>query len=263
MMYLSISNIAWDNSNDSIIYKLMKENGFKGLEIAPTRVFAENPYEKISEAKVWKEELNKTYGFCISSMQSIWYGKKERLFGTEAERKELLNYTKNAIDFASALQCRNLVFGCPKNRVVLEGEDRENAIDFFKEIGDYANCRNVVVGMEANPRIYNTNYINTTLEAIDLIEKVNSKGFLLNLDVGTMIQNEEAVDLIKGHVNLINHVHISEPGLKLIEARLMHRDLIKILKEENYGRFISIEMGNTSDIFAIERCIKYVKDLVI
>ena len=45
--------------------------------------------------------------------------------------------------------------------------------------------------MEANPAIYNTNYINTTQEALDLIREVGSDGFRLNLDVGTMLENGE------------------------------------------------------------------------
>ena len=70
-----------------------------------------------------------------------------------------------------------------------------------------------MIGMEANPTIYNTNYINDTRSAIELIQKVDSAGFKLNLDVGTMIYNQESVDDIVGSVRLINHVHISEPGL--------------------------------------------------
>lgn len=54
------------------------------------------------------------------SMQSIWYGRTEKLFGTEEERNLLLDYTKSAVDFAAAIGCKNLVFGCPKNRCIPE-----------------------------------------------------------------------------------------------------------------------------------------------
>ena len=52
-------------------------------------------------------------------------------------------------------------------------------------------------GMEANPPIYHTNFINDTQSAIELIEIVNSKGFRLNLDVGTMIENQESVSTLQ------------------------------------------------------------------
>ena len=66
-----------------------------------------------------------------------------------------------------------------KTRVIEKEEDYQIAIGFFKELGDYAFSKNTVIGMEANPAIYNTNFINDTKSAIELIEMVDSKGFLL------------------------------------------------------------------------------------
>lgn len=260
-MKLSISNIGWDVANDTQIYKLLQRYGYIGLEIAPTRIFPETPYEKLAEAKRWSEKMRREYGFVIPSMQSIWYGRTENMFCSEQEREVLIDYTKKAIDFATAIRCENLVFGCPRNRNISDGADKEVAIAFFREIGDYAASSGTVIGMEANPPIYNTNYINDTLSALALIEKVNSKGFLLNLDVGTMIQNEEDVSELVNRVNLINHIHISEPGLKIIEQRKLHSDLKELLEKENYNRFISIEMGKQENITVIERTLEYVKEV--
>ena len=258
-MKLSISNIGWDSVYDSKVYELMKKNGLCGLEIAPTRIFPENPYEKIDEVKIWYENLKKEYGFEISSMQSIWYGRQEKLFGTDKEREELLIYTKKAIDFAVAIGCRNLVFGCPKNRNKLDKVDDNIAIEFFKQIGDYAEKCGTVIGMEANPTIYGTNYINDTAAALKLIKNVNSKGFLLNLDIGTMIQNKEDVEELVGQVKYINHVHVSEPNLKPIEERDLHQKLKDIIEKENYDGYISIEVSKNDDIKEIEKNMEYVK----
>ena len=231
-MKLSISNIAWTLENDKNVYSMMKQYGFEGLEIAPTRIFPEKPYDKNDEAKQWAEDIYNGYGLSVSSMQSIWYGVQEKVFGTDEERKILLDYTKKAIDFAVSIKCNNLVFGGPRNRNIPEGVNEDVAISFFKELGDYAYNAGTVIGMEANPTIYNTNYINTTKSALELIEKVDSEGFKLNLDIGTMIQNEESVEVLKNNVGKINHVHVSEPGLKSIEVRKLHKELDKLLKEE-------------------------------
>lgn len=260
-MKLSISNIAWAEDNDALVYGLMKRYGFRGLEIAPTRIFPERPYDQNAEAKVWIKQLKSEYGFFVPSMQSIWYGRQEKIFGTSEERRILLNYTKKAIDFAAAIDCTNLVFGCPRNRNLPDGADVSTAIAFFKEIGDYAYSKGTAIGMEANPPIYNTNFINSTEAAFDLIEKVDSKGFLLNLDMGTMIQNEEEVSELIGKVGLINHVHISEPGLKPIEERRIHRDFKALLEKEGYERFISIEMGKVDDIGILEDRMVYIKGI--
>lgn len=260
-MKLSISNIAWIEEQDNKIYELMSKYGFCGLEIAPTRVFPLQPYENKQLANNWSEELLIRKKIKISSMQSIWYGRTEKIFGTQNERTEIFEYTKKAIEFAAAIGCGNLVFGCPNNRNLPEGVSAEIAVQFFYELGEYALKCGTVIGMEANPPIYNTNYINDTDSALQLIRTVNSKGFLLNLDVGTIIENQEDIETLRGNEKFINHVHISEPGLKLIEHRKLHFQLAELLKEVNYHGFISIEMARQESIALIEDTMRYVKEI--
>lgn len=258
MKCLSISNIGWDGENDKDVFHLMKCLGFTGLEIAPSKVFPTNPYEKLSDASNWQKKLFAQYGFVVSSMQSIWFGRAERLFGSEDERDILLSYTKRAIDFAETIKCKNIVFGCPKNRTMPSGSEEKVAVRFFREIGDYAYIHHTCIAMEANPPIYNTNYINTTSDALSLIEQVGSNGFLLNLDIGTMIENEESISLFKGKEHLINHVHVSEPGLKPIEERIIHYELAEMLRGIEYQRFISIEVSKQSDVESLKKMMEYV-----
>lgn len=87
-MKLSISNIGWTEEQDHAVYTLMQKYGFIGLEIAPTRIFPVTPYDKLSEANSWSVNLREKYGFVISSMQSIWYGRQEKIL--EQQKKEML-----------------------------------------------------------------------------------------------------------------------------------------------------------------------------
>lgn len=260
-MRISMSNIGWSVEQDSYVYELMKKYGFSGLEIAPTRIFPENPYDHLKDAIEWEKKLKEKYSFVVPSMQSIWYGRQEKIFGTQEEFNTLVNYTKKAIDFASVIGCKNLVFGCPRNRNLPEGGDSAKGVEFFKIIGDYAFSRGTVIGMEANPTIYNTNYINDTRSAIELIQKVDSAGFKLNLDLGTMIYDQESVDDIVGSVRLINHVHISEPGLKPIKSRELHSKLKNILLSEEYKGFVSVEMGKVENIDILEEVASYITEI--
>lgn len=256
-MKLSVSNIAWGSESDEKIYGKMRKLGFAGLEIAPTRIFGTDPYRDLARAVSWALRLKEEYGFQVSSMQSIWYGRTEKLFGEESERRALLAYTRAAIDFAAAVGCGNLVFGCPKNRLLPEGADPETAVSFFRELGDYAARKGTVLAMEANPTIYGTNYVNYTEQALKLIGEVASEGFRLNLDVGTMVQNEESVSILKGKIGLVNHVHVSEPYLAPVRRRALHEELAALLREEGYDRFVSIEMGMRDDTGEIEDVMAY------
>lgn len=258
---LSISNIAWSSEYDQSIYEYIRSAGFVGVEIAPTRLFPDRPYEKKKEAKEYAESLELKYGLKICSMQSIWYGHSEKVFGTTEERNILLDYTKQAIDFSENIGAGNIVFGCPKNRNTGGNDDRSIAIQFFRELGDYAARHGTVLAMEANPVIYGTNFINKTREAVELIKEVNSTGFKLNLDFGAIVYNEERIEDIESYIEIINHVHISEPNLKVIEHRDEHKVLLRMLRRLGYDKYVSIEMGNSNCVEDVYQTIDYITTL--
>lgn len=260
-MKLSVSNIAWTKENDDKMYQFLADEGIQGLEIAPTRIFPELPYEKLADATTFAEGLKHKYGLVIPSMQSIWFGRSENIFASKEERDILLGYTKKAIDFAAAVGCRNLVFGCPRNRAYTDAAALNLAIPFFKELGDYAFEKGTVLSMEANPVIYNTNYCNTTQEALDLIKAVDSRGFMLNLDLGTMVYNEESIAIVHEAVDYINHVHISEPGLALIQKRSLHEELAEYLVSVSYDGFVSLEIKTQENVQDVKDMVYYLKDV--
>lgn len=263
-MNISASNIGWKSEYDREMYAWLAENAIAGLEIAPTRIFQESPYEHVAEIEKWAKELRQEYGLNIVSMQSIWFGRSENIFEAPDSRDILLEYTKRAIDFAQAAGCGNLVFGCPRNRNISEKADkaecRKIAEEFFGKLGEYSACHDTVLAMEANPPIYNTNFINTTEEAMDLVKSVNCRGFKLNLDIGTMIHNEESADILKGNMDLINHIHVSEPGLAVIEQRRLHDELSKTLRDK-YERYVSLEVKTQDNIADIRNMLSYIKKI--
>ena len=260
-MKLSVSNIAWSPERDETVLNLLKKHGFSGVEIAPTRLFPEAPYDRIGEAKTLQNDLENRFKLEISSMQSIWYGVSDRIFGTAEERTRLTAYSHKAICFAEAVNCQNLVFGCPRNRSLPDGADPQIALPFFRELGEYAKDHHTVVALEANPPIYHTNYINTTREALSLIRDVGSEGFRLNLDVGTMVENREDVSVLEGSEQLIHHVHISEPGLVPVQKRELHRELAAFLRSFGYEGYVSIEVKRQDDPGELESMLEYVAGL--
>ena len=262
-MKLSVSNIAWSAEDDVRMYEFLEEQGISGVEIAPTRIFAESPYDKVSEIASFSRDLSENYGLMISSIQSIWYGVSENMFTTKENRLFLLEYTKKAIEFASAARCNNIVFGCPKNRKC-NGDFTDSysiAVEFFHVLGKYAAEHGTVVSMEANPEIYGTDFITTTPMAIQLVKDVNSHGFKVNLDVGAMVCNEEDSLCLRQDCNLINHVHISEPYLVPVEKRPLHEDLCQVLTGFGYEGYISLENKNNNDIQALQNQILYMKSV--
>ena len=282
-MKFSVSNIAWSPDEDESMYEFLGERRL-ALEIAPTRIFPwddsntlgrmAGPYDRIRDASNWAKNLYAKYGLNIVSMQSILNGVKANMFGRDAEQRFLVDYMKSAVDFAAAIKCRNLVFGCPLNRRIPDGYDLQNAgkvaIDFFSEIAMYAAQQGTCVSIEANPAIYNTNFINYTAQAFDLVRciarevgKNASKAFKVNLDLGTILTNSENIYelLTEDNIPLINHVHFSEPNLRVLRKRKEHREIIRLLEEAEYDRYISLEMRMPENAEELIEAIEYLKSL--
>jgi sugar phosphate isomerase/epimerase len=246
-MRLSASNIAWAAEDDAKVYKKLADEGYSGLEIAPTRLIPTNPYdsENIRIAANECLKIKKQWGLTICSMQSIWYGRKENIFGSMQERKILYDYTCKAIDFAKAIECPHIVFGNPKNRIKLIDDDKKNGENFFFECAYYAEKKDIIIGVEPNPIIYGTNYLNTTDETLELVKTIDSPYLKLNYDLGSVIENNESINFINNNISYISHIHVSEPYLDKIKEREMHKDLMEILINKKYKKWISIETKNS------------------
>lgn len=257
-MKLAVTQIAWQPQDEAAALDLLRERGFSALEIAPTLVTGPNPYDDTQAAADYAASLRRGWGLSVCSMQSIWYGMAGSMFGPE--RQMLLDYTKKAVLFAQAAGCANLVFGCPKNRVLPQGMAPEEALPFFKELGDYAASHGASVNLEANPPIYDTNFINTTAQALDMVKQVGSPGFRFNLDFGTIIENGEDVGMLRDHVEQIAHVHISEPYMAPLQKREAHRQLAGLLREGQYGGYVSIEM-KAAGLEALGQAVDYVAEV--
>lgn len=257
-MRLAASNIGWSSAEDPIVLGRMAQKGFSGLEIAPTRLFPEEPYRRLDEAKEYSAGIREAFGLSICSMQSIWFGRKEKVFGSTKEAEALLSYSEAAARFAAAAGCRNLVFGNPSNRVKGDGYSWEKAVSFFAELGKVGQREGVIFAVEPNPPIYGTDFLNATLEAAQLIREVASPALRLNLDFGTVIENGESLVALESVIDIVNHVHVSEPNLAPIRPRSGHRDLARLLSDSGYAGYVSIEMKKAEGASAMLDAIDYV-----
>ncbi len=255
-MRLSISNLAWNSTDNEEVYAYLSRKHFEGIEIAPTKIFENEPYSHIDKAVSYFDDVRSRYGLEVSSMQSIWFGQHGNIFEVE-EHNRLRDYTYLAVDFASAIKCGNLVFGNPKARNKPEACSDEDAYGFFKQISDYAAAKGTVMSLEPNPIIYNTNFINTTKEAFDFCRNSGAENLKVNVDLGTIIYNNESLDCVRDNINLVNHIHISEPNLKKIEKRELHAQLATL----DFDKYISIEMGLQNSLKDVFDVIDYIAEV--
>ena len=248
-MNLSFSNIAWTSEEDEAIYKLLNSFGIKYIDIAPGRNF-NNPLKPL------KQELNhlkrslEEFDLKIGGMQSLVFGRNDlEIFGEKNKRIEFIEYLKKVFDLGNKIGASSAIFGSPKNRIVGDMDKthaKEIAIEFFSTLSNYAMQANITICLEPNPTIYGGDFITNTKEAFELVSLVNHEYFKINLDLGTIIANDEEIKISKAKIDEIGHVHISEPYLKPIESDL-YKTLITELNKMHYENIIAIEMAKVGD----------------
>ncbi len=256
-MKLAVSNIGFAEAEDAAAWALLRRYGFTGLEAAPTRLVGARPYQKLPQAARKAAFLREAYGLAIPSLQSIWYGQAGNIF-VPADAARLAAYTRRAVDFAAAVGCPSLVFGCPRQRFVPADAAPADAMGFFAEISAYARAKGVHIALEANPPVYGTNFCNTSAEAFRYARQV--PGLAVNYDVGTLLTNGEQLDTLAGSLDLVSHIHLSEPELAPIRRRDVHRELAALLRQRNYAGFVSIEM-KTQPLAVLEPILSYVAEV--
>lgn len=242
---LAISNIAWDAHDDAEVAALLAREGMNGVEIAPTK-WRPDPLNATAAETARYRGMWEDRGLPIVALQALLFGRPDlQLFGDS--RPRLAEYLERVIELGAALGAHALVFGSPKNRLrgaMPLAHATTIAVDFFREIGDYAAEHGVVLAIEANPPEYGCDFITTTAEAIALAESIANPGIGVNGDLGgiTMSGDDVAASIARAGA-LLAHFHASEPELaELGTAGADHAAAARALGAAGYEGWVSVEM---------------------
>ena len=264
-MKLTISNLSWTSEENLRALNMMKKFNIKNIEISAYKVFSNN-YSVKNIKKIqhfWQKKKIKFY-----SMQSVLFKKKNAyLFGNKIQQKIFFNEIKKKIYLSKKIGIKVIVFGSPSNKKIFLENNFDNlnniAYNAFKKITKICSKNKICFCIEANPKLYNCEYLNYTKDAIRLVKQINSNFFKLNLDLGTIIENKESFEsIIQDNIRLIGHVQISAPYLK--DVLYYKNTIIKFIKElkvNNYQKYISIErLPVNNNIKNLEKTLKFVKN---
>lgn len=265
-MKLAVSSIAWSSAEDSAVADLLRREGVRGVELAPT-AWRERPLDA-PEADVlglrrWWEE----HGIIIVALQSLLFGRPDlQLFGGRTARAAMLDHLRRTVDFAAAVGARALVFGSPKNRrreTLPVREANAVAADFFRELGEYAHNHGASLCIEANPPEYGCDFVTTTAEAVELCRSIGHPGVRVNGDLGGMtLAHEDLSRTIAESASWLGHFHASEPHLAETGANADHATAARALRVAGYDGWVSIEMraaGGSGSVAAIARAVQRAK----
>jgi sugar phosphate isomerase/epimerase len=261
-MRLSVSALAWKPEEEDLALALLKKEGVSLVEHIPGRLMGTPRAER-----AWFEHR----GLHLVAFQALLYGTKDlHLFRSEPSRRDLFSHLARLCRLARDLGVQALVFGSPRNRSIDESsmsrvQAHQLAREFFAEIGKAASSDGTRLCLETNPSSYGCNFLTRTPETIEFIRGVGSPGIRLNLDLGAIsINREDPRKLVEEALDILGHVHISEPDLKpvgsLPETHPAHHRLARSLRDGGYDGIISIEMTRPPQGDGLAQAIRFVKE---
>jgi len=243
---LAMSAIAWEPPDDDAAAAILREHGFTGVELAPTKIFpqpdAATDAEVAACRRAWEGR-----GLQIVAMQALLFGRPElTIFGEARERT--LSYLSGVARLGGQLGAGALVFGSPRNRArgsLPAAEAWRSAVQFFRELGTAAAAAGTCVCIEPNPPRYGADFVTTSEEALRLVEEVASPGFGLHLDAAcALLAGEDFPSRLRASARALRHVHLSEPELAPVRAggTLDLPAISTALRDIGYSGWVSVEM---------------------
>lgn len=231
-MSLSISNIAFHDSNYNEYINYILSMGINNIEIAPYKHF------KTWDLKEINNDFFKNNNLNVVSTQGTYFNINVNLF---KETLKFIEHFKKIIDINKKLNCNYTVFGSPMVRNIPIGESKEESYKYFNKVFSSLSNEDVHIGIELNPKIYNSNFF-CVIEEIKYLNFNNNMHF--HFDTGCIHSTGASIlEVYDKYKAIIKNIHISEPGLNnLINCSINHKEFANILTNNGFNGNISLEM---------------------
>lgn len=262
-MRLAISNIAWDIAEDISVAKLLGKFGIDAIDVAPGKYFpdpANAKDEDIAKVRRWWAD----HGIEITGMQALLFGTTGlNIFGDGKSQDAMQKHLRAVCRIGAGIGATRLVFGSPKNRDrsgLSDIQTFEQAVKFFRRLGDAAQEHGVFVCLEPNPARYGANFMTSSAETAHVVAAVSHDAIRMQFDTGALTINGESPEaVLECNTRLIGHIHASEPDLvPLGDGGTDHQMMHKALQHHIPDHVVSIEMAATKEephLHSIERAL--------
>ncbi len=251
-MKLAVSNIAWDDVEQSAILAQLPVLGVAGVEIAPTKLWPDwLGADPVAAASARRSIEARRLG--VPALQSVLFGRPDlQLFGDGQGRKNLVAHLTLVANLAGALGASAIVFGSPRNRDRGERthtQAMDQAVPVLREIGDACAAAGTCFCLEPNPERYGCNFLTHWQDAAELAAFVAHPGIGLHLDTACIhLAGDDPVEALQACGGLMRHFHISEPELGgFANPVIDHGRIGAALRASVYTGYVSIEMRRQPD----------------
>jgi D-psicose/D-tagatose/L-ribulose 3-epimerase len=241
-MQLGISTWVWTSpATTEVLETLLPHIAELGYDVI------ELPIEEVGQFDVARAgELARDHGLGISVCAVIGPG-RDLLLADEADRG--IRYLRSCIDVAQQLGSPTVagpfysaVGRCWRSTPAERERDVEEIARVLRSLGEYAADRGVVLGVETLNR-FETSFLNTTAQALELIDRIDHPAVGVALDLFHLgIEEKHVGDALRAAGRRLVHLQVAEndrgtPGT----GSLPWADVAKALHEIGYRGRIVIE----------------------
>ena len=229
------------------IFKFLDKCGYGGVEIAPFTINKDVTKVSAKQRAVLRKQAEDA-GIEVVGLHWL-LAKTEGLHLTSPDkqvRRKTAKYIAALADFCGDLGGTAMVFGSPKQRNILEGVSRSDAMKYATEVLQEAMPvlakRNVVLALEPlAPK--ETNFMATAAEGVELAKAVNSPNCKLLLDCKAMVHEKEPIPkLIRKYGKWMVHFHANDPNLQGPGmGKLDFVPIFRALKDIDFKGWVSVE----------------------
>jgi sugar phosphate isomerase/epimerase len=245
-MKIAVSNIALPSYNHIKELYELREMGFRGLEVAPSKVWDNVKNVTPKQVSTYRKQVEKS-GLKVIGIHSLFFDQPDLgLFRGFDIRKNTIKFLIHLSNICSDLGGKFLVFGSPQARkresLSIKSADVK-AISFFSELSNHIENHGTYVVIEALGKT-ETDYITSLKHAYKIINKVNRPELQGHLDAKAVFDASEAkLEIFNKIKSKLQHVHINHPGLGMLRnnGKVDHKLLSSLLKDIGYNKFLSLE----------------------
>ena len=221
--------------------------GYEGLEVAPFTL-ADSAEQVSPQRRAELRRQAESRGVEVLGLHWLLV-KPPGLYITHPDatvRRRTADYFRQLADLCADLGGKVMVIGSPKQRSLLPGVTRDQAlayaVEVFRPSLDPAARRGVTLAFEPlGPA--ETDFVNTVSEAIELVRRVNHPAFRLNIDVKAMSSEPRPIpDVIRSAKGYVAHVQVNDPNLLGPGmGEVKYEPIIAALRAIGYDGWLSVE----------------------
>lgn len=233
-------------------FAVAAECGYRGVEIAPFTIDTDVRRVAASRRQEIRRQAEKA-GLSVVGLHWL-LAKTDGFHLTSPEpavRSATARYLGELARFVADLGGNLLIFGSPKQRNLLPGVSRAEAMGYATEVIERTlpvleKTATTLALEPLSPRT--TSFLKTAAEAAELIEGVDSPRCRLNLDCLAMSTESTPIpELIRANRATLAHFHANDPNAKGPGfGELDFAPIFRVLEEVDYRGWISVEVFNYS-----------------